>query len=89
MTEPTVTQPVAAPENDWWRRATRTLLQAIVAGGGLTILIDQLVHDVPPAYATYIVILGTYLGSALQNYAEQQGWVKPVLKAAPVPSKEG
>lgn len=79
------TSGIKDPSNDWWRRGIRTFLQALVGGGGLTLLVDQLVADLPTAYDAYVLIFGAWAAAMLQNYAEQQGWVKPLLKAKPAP----
>ena len=60
-------------------RILRTLLQ-LIAGGALTALTDQLATDIPAAYAPYLVIAYTLLVTAVQNYLEETGTVKPVMK---------
>lgn len=62
------------------RRALRTLVQ-LVAGGGLTALVDQLAQDLPDAYRPYIFIASTVIVTLAQNYAEDRNWIPSILKA--------
>ena len=66
--------------NDATRRAVRTLLQ-MIAAGGLTALVNQFATDVPARYAPYVLVGFTLLTSYAQNYAEDAGWVPSVLKS--------
>ena len=82
MTDPTITAPVTSPQNDWWRRAVRTLLQ-LIAGGGLAWLTDQLAVDLPAQYVPYVVGGYTVLVTLAQNALEDMGAMKPILKDKP------
>lgn len=62
-------------------RILRTVLQ-LIAGGALTALTEQLATDMPAAYAPYLLIGYTLLVTAVQNYAEDAGLMKPVAKKA-------
>lgn len=62
------------------RRPLRTLVQ-LVAAGGLTALVNQLVIDLPAQYAVYVTIGFTLLVSFAQNYCEDAGWIPAVGKA--------
>lgn len=79
MTDPTIHTPVSSPQNDWWRRGLRTLVQ-FIAGGGLTVLVDQLVYDIPDRFDAYVIIGAGALASVCQNYAEDAGWIPAVGK---------
>lgn len=58
--------------NTTTRRFLRTLLQ-LIAGGGLTALVDQLALDIPTTYAPYLVIAFTLLVTLTQNLLEDEG----------------
>ena len=61
------------------KRAVRSLLQ-FVAAGGATALVNQLVVDLDPKTAvTVTVAFGTFI-SYLQNALEDAGVVKKVLR---------
>jgi hypothetical protein len=60
-------------------RILRTVLQ-LIAGGALTALTDQIASDIPASYAPYIVLGYTLLVTAVQNYLEETGAMKPILK---------
>lgn len=79
MTEPTIETPVSSRDNDWWRRAFRTLVQ-IVAGGGLAWLTDQLATDLPAQYVPYMMGAYTVLVALAQNAAEDAGKIPSLLK---------
>ena len=87
MTDPAITAPVSSPKNDWWRRGARTLVQ-FVAGGGLTVLIDQLVVDIPDRYDAYVIIFSGALVAVCQNYAEDAGWIPAIGKGTPSAGKD-
>lgn len=82
MADPTIQQPVASVNNDWWRRAFRTLLQ-LLAGGGFAWLTDQLAGDLPAQVVPYVIGFYTVLVSLAQNALEDMGVVKPILKDRP------
>ena len=82
MTDPAITAPVSARSNDWWRRGARTLVQ-FIAGGGLTVLIDQFVKDIPDRYDAYVIIGAGALVALCQNYAEDAGWIPAIGKGTP------
>ena len=82
MTDPAITAPVSAQSNDWWRRGLRTLVQ-FIAGGGLTVLVDQLIIDIPDRYDAYVIIVAGALASVCQNYAEDAGWIPAIGKGTP------
>lgn len=65
--------------NEATRRVVRTAVQ-LVAAGGLTELVRQVGHDVPVTWTPYVFIVGTLAVTFCQNVAEEQGWVKPLLK---------
>lgn len=73
--------------NKSWGRIVRTLIQ-LIAGGGLYALTQQLSSDLPGTYAPYLVILYTLIVSAAQNYLEDEGVVKPILKGQDTPAGE-
>ncbi len=79
-----------AQRNDPARRALRTLIQ-LVAAGGLTWLTDQLAQDIPNEYVPYMVGAYTVLVTLCQNALEDAGKVPALLKgkassgANPVP----
>lgn len=60
------------------RRALRTLLQ-FVAAGGFTALLTQLSKDVPDSYAPYILILSAIVITLGQNWLEDNGVISPIL----------
>ncbi len=76
--------------NDWWRRAVRTGAQ-LLASGALLALTDQFVKDIPAQYAPYVLASYQVAVTAAQNYLEDIGAMKPLLKgkassgANPVP----
>jgi len=82
MADPAIQTPVSSPNNDWWRRGVRTLLQ-LLAGGAFAWLTDQLAVDLPAAYVPYVVGGYTVLVTLAQNALEDMGAVKPVLKDRP------
>ncbi len=68
---------------DFWQRIARTLLQ-LISGGGLTLLIDQIVTDIPPQYVPYVIILSTLIVTAVQNGAEAAKPGLTIFKKPPV-----
>lgn len=66
---------------DWLARITRTAIQ-LGAAGVLTAFLTQVSKDVPPFYTPYVLIGSTLLVTFCQNIAEQEGWIKPILKPA-------
>lgn len=64
--------------NEATRRMIRTAVQ-LVAAGGLTALVQQLARDAG-SYGPYIFCANTLLVTWAQNYAEDAGWLKPMLK---------
>jgi preprotein translocase subunit SecY len=61
-------------------RVLRTLVQ-MVAGGGLTVLVDQIVTDVPASYAVYIVIGFGIVVGLCQNLLEEMKAIPALLKS--------
>ena len=61
------------------RRTLRTLLQ-LIAAGGLTALVTQISKDVPDSYAPYILLVSALIVTLAQNWLEDNGYIKPVLK---------
>jgi hypothetical protein len=61
-------------------RVLRTLVQ-MVAGGGLTVLVDQLVTDVPASYAPYVLIGFTLAVGVAQNLLEEMGPLPALMKS--------
>lgn len=68
--------------SDAVRRALRTLMQ-LIAAGGLTALVDQLSHDLPTRYVPYVLIGMTLLVSFAQNWLEDNTGMPAILKATP------
>lgn len=68
--------------NEATRRMVRTAVQ-LVAAGGLTELVRLVAGDMPAAYAPYLFVGSTLAVTFAQNYAEDAGWVRPLLKRAP------
>lgn len=66
---------------DSLRRGIRTFLQ-FVAGGGLTVLVDNLVVDIPDQYDFYVVFAAGALVSLSQNWLEDNTAFPAVLKAS-------
>lgn len=64
--------------NDATRRMVRTAVQ-LVAAGGLTELVRLAATDFA-AYGPYLFVMNTLLVTFCQNYAEDAGWVRPLLK---------
>jgi hypothetical protein len=73
--------------NDATRRALRTLIQ-LIAAGGLTALVNQLAGDLPSRYAPYLLIAFTLLVTFCQNWLEDNTAVPAVLKSTPVAPSE-
>lgn len=66
-------------------RILRTLVQ-LIAGGLLTAFVDQVIKDIDPTYAPYVVIAATALVTICQNLVEQwkgQGLFRPASPPAP------
>lgn len=70
---------------DWVGRFLRTVIQ-FVAGGGLTIAIDQIVKDLDPKYVPYVLVGSVLLVNICQNFAEEMGWIPTILKPASPPA---
>lgn len=68
---------------DFWQRIARTLIQ-LIAAGGLTTLINQIVTDIPADWAPYILILNTLIVAAAQNGIENRYPAVTILKKPPV-----
>ena len=71
--------------SDSMARIVRTLVQ-LVAGGGLTLLFDQLAKDVPTRWTPYVVLGATLLVTICQNLVEQwrgAGILRPASPPAP------
>lgn len=64
--------------NETKNRVIRTFFQ-LVAGGGLTALINQVAKDIPTAYVPYLLIGSTLLVTLVQNVLEDQTG-KSILK---------
>lgn len=66
--------------NDGRSRVIRSFVQ-LVAGGGLTALVGALVQSgLDPAQTTTVMAICTFLVTFCQNYAEDAGWVRPLLR---------
>jgi len=65
--------------NDSVARILRTIIQ-LAAGGTFTALFLQVAKDVPESYAPYIALISTLVVTICQNVAEEEGWVRPMLK---------
>lgn len=68
--------------SDATRRAIRTLMQ-LIAGGGLTLLVDQIAKDLPTQYVPYLMIGFTLLVTFSQNWLEDNTSFPALLKAVP------
>lgn len=78
MTDPgKVTGPSAIKKS--LQRVGRTIIQ-MIAGGGMTVLIDQIATDLPTSWTAYFVIGWSIVVGAVQNIAEELGWIKPIMK---------
>lgn len=66
-------------------RILRTIAQ-LIAGGLLTAFINQVITDVPAAYAPYVVLVSTLAVTICQNLVEEwkgQGILRPSSPPAP------
>jgi tetrahydromethanopterin S-methyltransferase subunit D len=61
------------------KRVVRTTLQ-LVAGGGLTGLVAALSAGLNQQETAVVMAVMTLVVTFCQNYAEEAGWVRPVLK---------
>jgi hypothetical protein len=61
------------------KRVIRTMVQ-LVAGGGLTSLVATLSAGLSQQETAVMMAAMTLLVTFCQNYAEDAGWVKPMLK---------
>lgn len=66
--------------NDPLRRGLRTLIQ-LVAGGGLTELLNALVVEMDPTVKLGVAIVATFLVTWAQNLLEDAGTIPSVWKA--------
>ena len=71
--------------NDWIARIVRTLGQ-MIAGGGFTLLFDQLVHDIDPKWQPYVALGATLFVTFVQNLMEDMGAIPTLLKPASPPA---
>lgn len=72
---------------DWIARILRTLGQ-MIAGGGFTLLFDQLVHDIDPRYAPYVALGATLFVTFVQNLLEDAKVIPTLMKPASPPSSK-
>jgi hypothetical protein len=72
--------------SDWWRRVVRTVVQ-MIASGALLAATEQFVKDIDPAYVPWVWIAYQALVTGAQNFAEDMGWIKALLKAPPSPGQ--
>lgn len=70
--------------NDALARILRTFLQ-VAAAGGLFEIVDLVAQDVqsPYVFPVYVLVL-----TVLQNYLEDIGALKPILKPATTPQSD-
>lgn len=61
------------------KRVIRTTMQ-LVAGGGLASLVAALSSGLSQQETAVLMAAMTLLVTFCQNYAEESGWVKPMLK---------
>jgi len=64
------------------RRALRTLLQ-LIAAGGLTALVSVLADGLSPYWAGVVTILAGVVVTFTQNYLESTGTIPTILPTAP------
>lgn len=64
--------------NDSSRRALRTLIQLVAAGGATELLIAA-AHNVNTSWQPILFAGSTLAISWAQNYCEDAGWIRPVL----------
>lgn len=67
------------PMSDAGKRMVRTAVQ-LIAGGGLTGVVAALSAGLSPSETATVMAVMTVLVTFCQNYAEDAGWLKPVLK---------
>lgn len=60
------------------RRAGRSLIQ-LIAGGGLTAVVDVLAGGLSATWAGVLIMSSSALVAWAQNFAEDAGWIPPVL----------
>jgi hypothetical protein len=60
------------------RRAGRSLIQ-LIAGGGLTALVAVVADGLSATWAGVLVMGSSVLVAWAQNFAEDAGWIPPVL----------
>ena len=65
--------------NEASKRVVRTLVQ-LVAGGGLTGLVAALSSGLSQQETAVVMAAMTLVVTFCQNYAEDAGWVTPLLK---------
>lgn len=65
--------------NEASKRVVRTLVQ-LVAGGGLTGLVAALTTGLSQQETAVVMAGMTLVVTFCQNYAEDAGWVRPLLK---------
>ena len=65
--------------NETSKRAVRTMVQ-LVAGGGLTGVIAALSSGLNQQETAVVMAVMTLVVTFCQNWAEESGWVKPLLK---------
>jgi hypothetical protein len=65
--------------NEAVKRVVRTTMQ-LVAGGGLTGLVAALSAGLNQQETAVVMAVMTLVVTFCQNYAEEAGWVRPVLK---------
>jgi uncharacterized membrane protein HdeD (DUF308 family) len=78
--------------NETTRRTLRTLLQTVVAfviAGGLTEIVNAYADQFHVSGATRMLLAGalTIVVTFAQNYAEERGALRPILKAPPEPAR--
>lgn len=73
---------IVGKRTDWVERIMRSLFQ-LMSAGLLTQLFDLLIHDIPQNFKPYVALTTTAIIVAIQNYAEEKSWVRPLLKPGP------
>ncbi len=68
--------------SDATNRVLRSCLQ-LVAGGGLAALVAALADGVGPVAAATLALFNTLVVTTAQNWLEEAGYVKPLLKPKP------
>lgn len=80
---------MTVPErHDWWMRALRTFIQAVI-GAGLTIVFDDFITNIPDKYDFLSLLVATVIVATVQNYAEQRRWIPAIFKptSSPLPNQ--